>query len=765
MCQKVVAAVLQVLNPAEKAVLPTNSPAGGNQPEITAQPESKSETPVTHLEQLGEIQSATGVVVITQTMEILQIEVKPQTGLPEPTPGKAHMQLLGLEVPTIDEVPQALRTRMQLTPARTEVSMQRHEPHAKISTPTTRNGTLQPIGTAQKSESTMDTNSNSTRYTLRDLPLPAKLVITVFLLSIGLGYVSAMIQLHFKGGTTKGSVLPSLDDVVWRFSGQAPPWNKPAENKQQAEAKPEAQNVEVKKEEAPKKEPEVKKEETSKKEPEVKKEETLKKDPVEQKDSKIQFVNVPIKTIIANRCVICHSVDGGEDPKLETWDELAKYLKPTGGKSEIHKLITANTDAEWGKGSSMRPAFSTKGEIEGVKWSKAIAKMTPAQVEAITAERERERQALIKWLEEGAPKEAYDGNRFTSDPNKKTGSISPNKLKADPELLPLPRIVGGNPDPLPKVVDGKKDEPIPNPVVEAKKEKPVQNPVPAKVPVPPGELVVKEKIKNQKIQTIITQRCGWCHSEKGDKTPHLDSWDKLTLALGKKPTESKFFKLITVGDPNAWGKTEGMRPAFTLKSKIDGQPWERVIKTKSPEEIDQLKKDREIERITVIAWLMKGAPKEAYEKDDFTADVEVVLPGGPGRRRMEIDELTQTTHVHLLSFCMLWALTGIIFAFTSYPLWMRVGLAPIVLIAQVADVCCWWLARLPQTGPYFAAMILGTGAIVGMGLSAQIVLSLFNMYDKKGKAAIAALFVLAGIGAAVLAPKVLNEVKAEKPAG
>ena len=88
MCQKVVAAVLQVLNPAEKAVLPTNSPAGGNQPEITAQPESKSETPVTHLEQLGEIPSATGVVVITQTMEILQIEVKPQTGLPEPTPGK-----------------------------------------------------------------------------------------------------------------------------------------------------------------------------------------------------------------------------------------------------------------------------------------------------------------------------------------------------------------------------------------------------------------------------------------------------------------------------------------------------------------------------------------------------------------------------------------------------------------------------------------------------------------------------------------------------
>ena len=33
---------------------------------------------------------------------------------------------------------------------------------------------------------------------------------------------------------------------------------------------------------------------------------------------------------------------------------------------------------------------------------------------------------------------------------------------------------------------------------------------------------------------------------------------------------------------------------------------------------------------------------------------------------------------------------------------------------QVADVLCWWLARLPDVGPYFAVAILGTGAIVGV---------------------------------------------------
>ena len=60
---------------------------------------------------------------------------------------------------------------------------------------------------------------------------------------------------------------------------------------------------------------------------------------------------------------------------------------------------------------------------------------------------------------------------------------------------------------------------------------------------------------------------------------------------------------------------------------------------------------------------------------------------------------------------------------------------------------------------------MGTGLIVGLGVGAQIVLSVFNMYDKKGKRMIASLFLLAGIGAAVLAPKVLDEVKAEKPGG
>ncbi|AMV29740.1 hypothetical protein VT84_35435 [Gemmata sp. SH-PL17] len=61
---------------------------------------------------------------------------------------------------------------------------------------------------------------------------------------------------------------------------------------------------------------------------------------------------------------------------------------------------------------------------------------------------------------------------------------------------------------------------------------------------------------------------------------------------------------------------------------------------------------------------------------------------------ISISKLTQSTHAHLLSFAMLFSLTGVIFAFSSWPAWMRVIIGPSVVIAVFADVSLWWLARL-----------------------------------------------------------------------
>jgi hypothetical protein len=118
----------------------------------------------------------------------------------------------------------------------------------------------------------------------------------------------------------------------------------------------------------------------------------------------------------------------------------------------------------------------------------------------------------------------------------------------------------------------------------------------------------------------------------------------------------------------------------------------------------------------------------------------------------------------LLTFAVLWAATGLIFAFTSYPSSVRCLLAPIVLVAQVADIACWWLARLePPVGPYFALAIMGTGAVVGLGLWAQIILSIWNMYGPKGKVVVLLMFLLgAGLFGLTYVKVIHPQIQAER---
>src|SRR4051812_42450132 len=57
------------------------------------------------------------------------------------------------------------------------------------------------------------------RFTLRQLPLPAKLVVATFLVAVGIGYFSALVQLHLQHGSRNGEPLPTVSDVVERFAG------------------------------------------------------------------------------------------------------------------------------------------------------------------------------------------------------------------------------------------------------------------------------------------------------------------------------------------------------------------------------------------------------------------------------------------------------------------------------------------------------------------------------------------------------------------
>ena len=301
---------------------------------------------------------------------------------------------------------------------------------------------------------------------------------------------------------------------------------------------------------------------------------------------------------------------------------------------------------------------------------------------------------------------------------------------------------------------------------------PPENP-PPKVEAPKGNPLGKFA-EGIPIKTLITNRCGKCHGDEGGEDPHLDSYEKLAKFFEPKPGAGKIHKLVTAPPDAAFDKDSSMRQAFTAKSMIGDEDWKKAFPILPPDKQQELLLEREAERLMLVAWLEAGAPKDVYDKDFFKAEkppapVVETRESRAKKRQMSVDSLTQSTHAHLLSFAMLWALTGFIFAFTSYRPWVRIALAPAVLIAQVADVLCWWLARLPDVGPYFAVAILGTGAIVGVGLTLQILLSMFNMYGYKGKMALAfiCLFGAGGLGLAfikVIEPELAaerNEIQAQ----
>ncbi|MFO0846041.1 MAG: hypothetical protein U0797_27275 [Gemmataceae bacterium] len=251
-----------------------------------------------------------------------------------------------------------------------------------------------------------------------------------------------------------------------------------------------------------------------------------------------------------------------------------------------------------------------------------------------------------------------------------------------------------------------------------------------------------------------------------------------------------------------------------LRKGRGGKPSEEEL-AKAEQE---LRKEREAEKAVVLAWLKEGrADPSAFEADKFSLAEELAkLPvtkdyrfedNGPcvkikalwGDRcarchmkeggvdakasafplekpeeilkynkveeasAMSLTKLAQTTHVHLLGFSMLYGLTGVILALTSYPGVIRLLLAPLPLLAQVVDISCWWLARLDAPhGPTFALLIPLTGAVVGGSLGLHILLTLWDLFGKVGKLVLVLLIAAAGGGAYVVKEKVIDPYMAKE---
>jgi mono/diheme cytochrome c family protein len=257
--------------------------------------------------------------------------------------------------------------------------------------------------------------------------------------------------------------------------------------------------------------------------------------------------------------------------------------------------------------------------------------------------------------------------------------------------------------------------------------------------------------------------------------------------------------------------------AKELAKARGGKAKDKAIKEAATAEID---KERDGERLAMIAWTHAGASETAYNEDNFTLpddlakqpltraflvdDGDKILEphavkikslfqercarchsnGGEAQdfpldsfagikkyssvktsQGMSLTKLAQTTHVHLLGFSMLYGLTGLILAFSSYPRLLRLVLCPLPLLAQVVDIGFWWLARMPQPqGPMFAQAIVYSGAIVAVGLLLHIALSLFNLFRWKGWLVLILLFAATGYAGYVAKTRVIDPFIAQEKA-
>jgi hypothetical protein len=234
-----------------------------------------------------------------------------------------------------------------------------------------------------------------------------------------------------------------------------------------------------------------------------------------------------------------------------------------------------------------------------------------------------------------------------------------------------------------------------------------------------GKDVVDKEREGERLALIA-----WCNSDPPGKEggarerAYVNDEFKLPEALEKQPITEDFF--------------DTDKKTVMIKSLIEARCGKCHGGDKKPD-LDEYPK---------IAPLATAPPLETID-DVFAPDKKWQR----STRQLTVEGLTQSTHAHMLSFSMLFAMTGLVFAFTTYPGVVRGVIGPVVLVAQIADISCWWLARSPGYGPYFATAIVGTGAVVGLGLATQILLSMFNMYGQKGKAV---LFLICLIGLAVV---------------
>jgi hypothetical protein len=160
----------------------------------------------------------------------------------------------------------------------------------------------------------------------------------------------------------------------------------------------------------------------------------------------------------------------------------------------------------------------------------------------------------------------------------------------------------------------------------------------------------------------------------------------------------------------------------------------------------------EADRAVVLQWIHNGANAADYSQVEriFARDcagchmanaksipplasfddVQQVTQADTGT---SIDDLAETSHIHLFGVSMIFLLTGAVFALSDTPVRFRVFLVVVPYLGILMDIGSWWFTKYldPEV---FAYVVIGGGACWGLALAAQIFISLWEMWIDSVKA-------------------------------
>ena len=154
------------------------------------------------------------------------------------------------------------------------------------------------------------------------------------------------------------------------------------------------------------------------------------------------------------------------------------------------------------------------------------------------------------------------------------------------------------------------------------------------------------------------------------------------------------------------------------------------------------------DRNELVLWLRNGAPQEDYEPrirpllakecldchippesvEEKIPDLSIwsgVQEVSQVDTGVAIHTLMKLSHIHLFGIGLVLLGVGLIFRFASLPAWLKYTIIVTPFAAVVVDILAWFLTKWE---PYYAYTIVISGAVLGLALAAQILISLYQIW-------------------------------------